>query len=249
MARKYLTEMLQEINDNPKAIKDYKDNNAMKLLFKHAFDARHEFVLPDGNPPFKQEKSPLGLSPVNIVSQLRKLYVFTRSDIQDIRREAMFISLLESIHPQEAEILIAVKDQDLERLYPNITFEKVKKAGLIEPDAKKPKKKASKESTSKKTKASKVTKKKTKAKKKVSKKKTSKRVSKKTQPKPSAEEIEKNKMVDEGSPTKDNADLIRDERDQEILKTIFEQAKDENSNEKSNTDSEVPGESGSNEYF
>ena len=43
------------------------------------------------------------------------------------RREMMFINLLRGLHPKEAEILILVKDKDLETKY-NITVENVKQA-------------------------------------------------------------------------------------------------------------------------
>ena len=38
-----------------------------------------------------------------------------------IRRETMFIQMLEGLHPQEADILTLVKDGALERQFPKIT--------------------------------------------------------------------------------------------------------------------------------
>jgi hypothetical protein len=41
--------------------------------------------------------------------------------------------LIEHIHPTEAEVLIAVKDQKLQKLYPKITWKLVSEAGFIPP--------------------------------------------------------------------------------------------------------------------
>jgi hypothetical protein len=41
--------------------------------------------------------------------------------------------LLESLHPSESKVLIAVKDQCLNKLYPKITYSLVADAGMINP--------------------------------------------------------------------------------------------------------------------
>ena len=47
--------------------------------------------------------------------------------LSTIRREMMFINLLEGLHPKEAELLVKVKDGKLTDLY-NISFDNVKAA-------------------------------------------------------------------------------------------------------------------------
>ena len=44
-----------------------------------------------------------------------------------IRRETIFIQMLEGLHPKEAEIVIAVKDKNLEDMY-DVSFEVVEEA-------------------------------------------------------------------------------------------------------------------------
>jgi hypothetical protein len=39
--------------------------------------------------------------------------------------------LLEGVHPEEAKVLIAIKDQKLTKLYPKITHKLVSDAGII----------------------------------------------------------------------------------------------------------------------
>ena len=56
--------------------------------------------------------------------EYRNLYHFVKGgndSLSAIRRETMFIQMLEGLHPQEADILTLVKDGNLERQYPKIT--------------------------------------------------------------------------------------------------------------------------------
>jgi hypothetical protein len=74
------------------------------------------------------------------------MYVFTRKDLTAIKRESLFISLLEGVHPDEAKVLVAMKDQKLHKMYPKITHKLVSDAGIIPAPAAK-EKKAAKETT------------------------------------------------------------------------------------------------------
>jgi hypothetical protein len=125
MATKLITEILTEINEDATTIVKYKDNGALRLIFEHAFDPAKKFVLPDGDPPFKQDAAPIGMSPANLFMEARKLYVFCRQDLNAVRRETLFIQLLENLHPSEAKMLLALKEQKLTKLYPKITHKLV----------------------------------------------------------------------------------------------------------------------------
>ena len=135
--RTYVTVMLDEINADPKVIEKYKGDAALKLIFEHAFVPEKKFILPEGEPPFRPASEPMGMTPTNLFSELRRLYVFCRADLKPIKREGLFISFLEGVHPTEAKMLIAVKDQELHKLYPKITRKLVESAGMIPPLPKK----------------------------------------------------------------------------------------------------------------
>jgi hypothetical protein len=138
MATKLITELLDEINKEPSSVIKYKDNGALRILFDYAFDPQKKFNLPDGDPPFKEDPAPIGMSPGNLHMEMRKLYIFCRKDLTDLRRETLFIQLLENVHPSEAKLLLAIKDQKLTKMYPKITHKLVHEAGLIAvPPAKK----------------------------------------------------------------------------------------------------------------
>jgi hypothetical protein len=137
--RKYVTEMLDEINNDPSKIELYKNDAALKIIFDYAFDPAKKFILPEGEPPFKPSAEPMGMTPTNLFSELRRMYVFCRADLKPIKRESLFISFLEGVHPTEAKMLIAVKEQALHKLYPKITRKMLEKAGVIQPLPKKEK--------------------------------------------------------------------------------------------------------------
>lgn len=129
--RKYVTQMLDDINNDPKMIEQYKGDGALRLIFEYAFDPAKKMILPEDAPPYKPAAEPLGMTPTNLFSELRRLYVFCRADLKPIKRESLFVSLLEGVHPIEAKMLIAVKDQTLHKLYPKITHKLVYDAGFL----------------------------------------------------------------------------------------------------------------------
>jgi hypothetical protein len=128
---KYVTEMLEEINKDPKLIAKYKDSVPIKILFGFAFRPEGKFLLPETDPPYKPDAAPIGMSPANLLMELKKLYVFCRPDLKQLRREQLFIQLLEQVHPSEAKLILAVKDQDITRIYKNITHKLVYENGFI----------------------------------------------------------------------------------------------------------------------
>lgn len=129
--------MLTEINNDPKTIEKYKSEFLLKALFAHAFLDSHKWILPEGEPPFKPAAEPMGMTETNLYTEAKRLYVFMRADLAPIKRETMFVNLLEGIHPEEAKVLIAVKDQKLHKLYPKITHKLVSDAGFIPAPVKK----------------------------------------------------------------------------------------------------------------
>lgn len=120
--RKFIPEILDEINEDPKKIELYKGNAALKIVFEHAFLPEKKFDLPEGEPPYKKDSAPIGMSPGNLMMELRRFYIFTpERELSKVRKETLFIQLLENIHPSEATLMCAIKDQTLTKLYKKIT--------------------------------------------------------------------------------------------------------------------------------
>ena len=62
--------------------------------------------------------------------EYKNLYHFVQggnTSLSTIRRETMFIQMLEGLHPREAEILCLIKDKKLTTKY-KLTYEVVKEA-------------------------------------------------------------------------------------------------------------------------
>lgn len=136
-----MTEILEEANKDPSSLKKHTDNVALKLLFKYAFIPEHKFDLPEGEPPFKKDTAPIGMTPANFIQEIRRWYIFTKErNLDRTRRETLFIQLLESIHPTEAKLMIAIKDQKLNSIYKNLKADVVAQYGFIPAPAPKKKK-------------------------------------------------------------------------------------------------------------
>lgn len=132
MATKYLTEILDEINKDQNACAKYRSNAALRFIFQYAFIPEQKFDLPEGDPPFNADAGPLGMSPANLMMETKKLYIFTKAkQLSKVRKEQLFIQLLENVHPSEAKLLLAVKDQKLDVIYKNITADLAADYGFI----------------------------------------------------------------------------------------------------------------------
>lgn len=117
---KYLPELLSDINKDPDLIHKHMKDAAFSIIMHYAFNPEKKMNLPEGAPDYRPDRSPMGLNPTNLRYESKRLYVFCRGDLTQLKRETLFIQLLESLHPHEAEILLAIKDQQLSRIYPNI---------------------------------------------------------------------------------------------------------------------------------
>lgn len=132
--KKFITEILEDVNADITQLIKYKDNAALKKVFEYSFYPENKFILPETTPPFKRDPAPLGMSPSNFLMEIRRFYVFCREDLKPIKREQLFISLLEGLHPSEADLLLAIKDQNLSRLYPKITKQHLVDCGFLRSD-------------------------------------------------------------------------------------------------------------------
>jgi len=99
---------------------------ALRDILKGGLDESLTWILPSGAPPYKKEKNqPIGLSPSTLYKQSPRLRYFVAGGpgekLHSTKRERMFINVLESVHPREAELLIAMKDRQLKKLYPCLT--------------------------------------------------------------------------------------------------------------------------------
>lgn len=121
---KYVTETLQDLNNDVNG-EAFKTNNSLKEILKYAFLPQFKFILPEGNPPYREDSAPQGMTPSNMWQEIRRFYVFLRADLTPVKREGLFISMLEGLYPEEAKLLLLIKDQNITSKYPNITSESI----------------------------------------------------------------------------------------------------------------------------
>jgi hypothetical protein len=130
-----VTEVFQKIsNAKTKAekvalLQEYR-SPALIHLFVWNFDESIETALPPGEVPYTPNDNKTGEGVSRLNSQYRILYNFVRGGndpLSQTKRESMFIQLLESLDPNEAECLCLVKDKKLGKRY-TITHNTVKEA-------------------------------------------------------------------------------------------------------------------------
>jgi hypothetical protein len=97
-------------------------NGAVKKVLQWLFDVNINSTLPEGETPFNRDTAPgPDLSPTQLRHEVRKFRYFVTEEVPVVRREAMWIQLLEGIPAKEAEMLDLVKDK--KNPFPNITKE------------------------------------------------------------------------------------------------------------------------------
>lgn len=99
---------------------------ALRDVLKGGLDDSITWILPPGAPPYRKDKEqPVGLSYSTLHKQSPRLRYFIAGGpgerLAAAKREKLFIEILESVHPTEAELLIAMKDKQLKKLYPCLT--------------------------------------------------------------------------------------------------------------------------------
>ncbi len=72
----------------------------------------------------------MGYEKTTLEREYRRLYIFFDPGLKlpQMKRESLFIDMLEGLHYTEAEVLIAAKDRKLDIMYPNIKEDLVRLA-------------------------------------------------------------------------------------------------------------------------
>lgn len=90
------------------------DSDAIRTILQYCFHPAAKWALPPGAPPYKVCEYP---NVENMLySEIRRLYLFLEggnNNLTQLKREKMFIDLLESITPEDARLLISIKDKKL----------------------------------------------------------------------------------------------------------------------------------------
>jgi len=134
--KQLISEIFTKINnakDKPKKVEVLRqyDSPGMRMILKGAFDPKIEWDLPPGTPPYIANEAPAGTEHTYLEVEAKRLYNFAKGgndQLNKIRKETLFIQMLEGLHADEAKVLIDVKNKSLNKTYKGLTSEMVKEA-------------------------------------------------------------------------------------------------------------------------
>ena len=107
------------------------NTDALRMIIKSSFDPKVKWALPYGEVPFIPNDAPEGTEHNVLSYEARKLYHYIEggnNQLTQNKREMMFVQLLEGLHPDEAEIVVAAKDKVLHQKYKGLSVNVVKEA-------------------------------------------------------------------------------------------------------------------------
>lgn len=90
------------------------DSSAIRTILKYALDPTIKWALPPGTPPYKP--APYLDQQSMLYQEARRLYLFIEGGnpgLTPMKRETLFIGLIESIDPEDAKVVLAAKDKKL----------------------------------------------------------------------------------------------------------------------------------------
>ena len=101
------------------------------VLLRLNYDPALKMDLPDGEPPFRKDTDkPIGYSESSLQLELRRFYVWLEPNVNlpKIKKESLFVNMLEGIHWTEAEALCLAKDGKLQTKYKSLKEDIVREA-------------------------------------------------------------------------------------------------------------------------
>lgn len=118
--RKGLAEIVKDVADAKStkekvALLQQNDSGALRGIFQLAYDVNVKWALPEGNPPFKPLDKSFDAQGM-LLKEMRRMYLFVEggnNNLKPMRREQLFINLLEEIDPDDAQLILNCKDRKI----------------------------------------------------------------------------------------------------------------------------------------
>ena len=127
--RLLLSEILRKVS-NAKTKKEKIDllrkynTPALRQLLIWNFDESVVSMVPAGEVPYTPNDAPVGTDHTRLEQEYRGFYRFVKGGqdrLPSLKRESMFVQLLEGLSAEEAELVCLVKDKKLNTKYKRIT--------------------------------------------------------------------------------------------------------------------------------
>ena len=100
------------------------DTPLLRTIMRLNFDPMLVMDLPEGEPPYNKDKDkPMGYQETNLQVEFKRFYIWLtpQQNLPRMKKEALFIGLLESLHWTEAEVMVLAKDRILQTKYKSLT--------------------------------------------------------------------------------------------------------------------------------
>ena len=107
------------------------DSHIIRTIMRLNYDPYLKMDLPEGEPPFKKIlERPAGYSESNLNTEYRRFYIWLtpQPTLPKLKKEALFVTMLESLHWSEAEVLLSAKDRKLHKKYKSLTEDMIRQA-------------------------------------------------------------------------------------------------------------------------
>ncbi len=120
-----ITEILQKVSsaktkaEKVELLQEY-NQDALRAILIINFDETLEFLLPPGEVPFSPNDAPAGTEHTRLAHEYKGLYKYFKggdSTLKGMRREQLFVQLLEGLHADEANLLVAACNKDIQAKY------------------------------------------------------------------------------------------------------------------------------------
>jgi hypothetical protein len=127
--RLLISEILRKVSnaktkDEKIALLQKHNSTALRQLLIINFDESIVSMLPEGDVPYTLNDAPVGTDHSRLEQEYRGLYRFFKGGadkLPALKRESMFVQLLEGLSSEEAELLVLCKDGRLTDKYKRIT--------------------------------------------------------------------------------------------------------------------------------
>lgn len=124
-----LVEKAESIEQKKAILLQNKSSHALLYMLALNYDPNVVFRVPEGTPPFKRETGkPIGYHQTSIQNELKRFYIWASPDVQlpKLKKESLFMEMLEGMHYTEADIICAAKDGKLTTIYKSVTEDLVR---------------------------------------------------------------------------------------------------------------------------
>ena len=128
-SRLLISEILRKVSNAKTKVEKIKllqtnNSQALRSLLIWNFDESVISMVPEGEVPYTPNDAPVGTDHTRLEQEARGLYRFVKGgqdSLKALKRESMFVQLLEGLSAEEAELLCLIKDGNLNSKYKRIT--------------------------------------------------------------------------------------------------------------------------------